>query len=225
MESNKTQTATYHKNSFEFANNFSEDDDVQARLNTLLELNRETANENSLFKNIQEELAEKTMAFPIKTEKAYALFGLLLGTFPPMAMFSSVAYSSLKRSDDFWLLFVLFLMNSVCSVVGYFAGKFVGRIMAELERKSWLFMLSLAPFVGILWGIMAGGAGGLIFILIGAIVGGIIAAIVGGSAFPVFSIFHRLMKKGDSIERDHFLPIAFGITFIISAFILSLNLR
>lgn len=225
MESNKTQTATYHKNSFEFANNFSDDDDVQARLNTLLELNRETANEKSLFKNFQEELAEKTMAFPIKTEKAYAYFGLLLGTFPPMAIFSSLTYNNLKNSDDFLAIFFLIFSNSICSIIGYFAGKFVGKIMNDIKNKSWRSMILISSLVGILWGIMTGGAGGLIFVIIGAFFGAIIAAIIGGAAFPVFSIFHRLLKKGDSIERDHFLPIAFGITFIISAFILSLNLR
>lgn len=186
-------------------------------------LNREAANEKSLLKNRQEEFEEKVMVSPIQTEKAYALFGLLLGTFPPMAMFSKFVYQNLKNSDDFWAIFLLIFVNSVCSVVGYFSGKLIGKIMAEMEKKSWTAMLLASPFIGVLWGIMAGGAGGFFIFIIGAIFGAAIAALVGGAAFPVFSIFHRLLKKGDSIERDQFLPIALGITFIISALILGLN--
>jgi hypothetical protein len=82
-------------------------------------------------------------------------------------------------------------------------------------------MLTL-PFIGILWGILTGGLGGILIFIIGAVFGGILAAMVGSVAVPSFTVFHRLLKKGDVMERNQFLPIASGITFIISAFILGL---
>lgn len=83
-------------------------------------------------------------------------------------------------------------------------------------------MLLALPFVGILWGILAGGAGGIIIFVVGAVFGAMLGAAVGSVALPVFAIFHRLLKTGEFIDRRQFLPLAFGITLIISAFILGL---
>jgi hypothetical protein len=69
---------------------------------------------------------------------------------------------------------------------------------------------------------MAGGAGGIIIFGVGAFFGAMVGSLVGSVALPFFSIFHRLLKRGDKIESKHFLPLAFGIAFIISAFFLGL---
>jgi hypothetical protein len=69
---------------------------------------------------------------------------------------------------------------------------------------------------------VTGAAGGIFIFIIGALFGAILAAMVGSIAVPAFTIFHRLLKRGEMIERKHFLPLAFGITFIITAFILGL---
>ncbi len=117
----------------------------------------------------------------------------------------------------------LFLSISYVAISGYFSGKLIGKMVAETEKWSWAAMILIAPFIGILWGIMAGGAGGIFIFLIGAIFGAMIAGAVGGLALPIFTIFHRWLKKGEVIERNQFLPIAMGITFIICALILGLN--
>ncbi len=83
-------------------------------------------------------------------------------------------------------------------------------------------MLLVSPFVGMCWGILAGGAGGTIIFVVGALVGALLGAIVGALALPIFTVFHRLLKRGDQIEEKHFLPLAFGITLVISAFVLGL---
>ena len=83
-------------------------------------------------------------------------------------------------------------------------------------------MVLALPFVGILWGVIAGGAGGAIIFIVGAFFGALLGASVGGFALPFFVIFHRLFKSGDKIDRKHFLPLAFGVSFIISAFFLGL---
>jgi hypothetical protein len=159
------------------------------------------------------------MKNPVHVKAAYAYFGLMLGTFPPAAMFFREI--SLGR-DGVGLFLLLIFVNFVCALTGYFSGKLIGRIVSEMETCSWSLMLLSLPFIGIFWGIMTGGAGGVFIFLIGAIFGAIFAAMVGSVALPAFTIFHRLLKKGEMIERNQFLPLAFGITFIITAFILGL---
>lgn len=160
---------------------------------------------------------------PMSVGQTFAYFGLLLGIFPPLAIF--VRFFSGKgifRREDLWILGVVAVINLITAVVGYFSGKFIGKIVAELENLSWSYMIFSLPFIGILWGILAGGAGGIIVFFIGAIFGALFGAMVGGAALPAFALLHRTLKKGDQFDRRHFLPVAFGITFIISAFILGL---
>jgi hypothetical protein len=92
----------------------------------------------------------------------------------------------------------------------------------NIEARSWSVMLLLAPLIGLTWGIISGGAGGVIIFVIGALFGAILGGAVGMVALPAFAVFHRLLKRGDMIERRHFLPLAFGITFTICSFILGL---
>jgi hypothetical protein len=163
------------------------------------------------------------MKTPLTLEKTFAYFGLLLGTFPPAAFFIRlVADSGMLNSDGAWLLGVFFIVNLISAVVGYFSGKFIARSVRELEKFSWLAMLTIAPFVGMVWGIIAGGAGGVIIFVFGAVFGALLGSLVGGAALPIFAVFHRLLKKGEMIELKHFLPLAFGITFTICSFILGL---
>jgi hypothetical protein len=58
--------------------------------------------------------------------------------------------------------------------------------------------------------------------VIGAFFGAFLGAAVGSVALPTFTIFHRLLKKGDKLDSQHFLPLAFGVTLIICAFILGM---
>lgn len=163
------------------------------------------------------------MKSPLATEKALAYFGAMLGLFPPFAIFSRFVFERFRQpgvSDDFWIVPLLLFVNLVCTVVGYFSGKLIGRMVAELEKYSWTGMLLAMPFIGALWGIITGAAGGVFIFVIGAFFGAFIAAIVGIVALPTFSIFHRLMKKGEFIEEKHFFPIALGISSIITALIL-----
>ncbi len=163
------------------------------------------------------------MRNPVSTENAFAYFGLLLGTFPPAAMFIRFFIDAkVFRTDEFWILGIVFTANLISAVAGYFSGKFIGKTVGELEKTTWHKMILALPFVGIFWGLMAGGAGGIIIFVIGAFFGALLGASVGGFALPVFTVFHRLLKRGDKIERKHFLPLAFGITFIVSAFFLGL---
>jgi len=179
-----------------------------------------------MFRTDRELLEAELMKSPLATEKALAYFGAMLGLFPPFALFSRFVFENFKHSsssDDFWLVPLLLFVNFVCMVVGYFSGKLVGRIVAELEKSSWTAMLLLMPFVGVLWGVLTGAAGGVFIFVIGAFFGAALASLVGAAALPAFAVFHRWLKKGDSIEEKHFFPIALGISCIITALILGLK--
>ena len=202
------------------------DDDsklVRERLDLLLETNAEIACEKSSFISEREKLEALTMKNPLSVEKTFAYFGILLGAFPPTALFTRFFIDSrIFQSEGVWLLGIAAIVILISTVVGYLSGKFIGNIVFELEKLSWSKMLTAIPFVGIFWGVIAGAAAGVIIFGIGAFFGAVIGGLVGAAALPFFSIFHRLLKRADKIERKHFLPLAFGITFIISAFFLGL---
>ncbi len=161
------------------------------------------------------------MRHPLNADQTFSCFGLLLGTFPPAAIFIRFLTDSPDfLMENFWVLGVIFIINLITAVVGYFSGKLVGKMVRETETYSWWLMLLTLPFIGMFWGVMAGGAGGVIVFLFGALFGAMFGALVGGAALPVFAVFHRLLKKGESIERKHFMPLAFGVTVTICAFIL-----
>lgn len=176
-----------------------------------------------MYSSEKERFEAELIKTPLNSEKAFSLFGLMLGAFPPAAIFAKILLNNGSfRPDEMWLLGVMAVVNLISAVVGFFSGKLIGKIVRETEKMEWWNMLLLLPFVGALWGIMSGGAGGVIIFIIGAVFGAGLGALVGAAALPLFTIFHRLLKKGDLIERNQFLPIAFGITFAICGFILGL---
>lgn len=172
-----------------------------------------------MYRSDKEKLESELMKNPLSLEKAFSYFGLILGAFPPAAMFIRFAIDG--RLDG-WVFGVMFIINLISAVVGFFSGKVVGKAIRAFEKLSWLPMILALPFLGLLWGMISGGAGGIIVFVFGAFFGAILGGLVGGFALPVFTIFHRLLKKGENIELKHFLPLAFGVTFIICGFILGL---
>ncbi len=143
----------------------------------------------------------------------------MLGAFPPAALFLRFAF---EGKVDGWVFGVMFIINLISAVVGFFSGKIVAKIVRYIENNSWSVMLLALPFIGMLWGGVSGAAGGIVVFIFGAFFGAILGGMVGSVALPIFTIFHRLLKKGESIELKHFLPIAFGVTFVICGFILGL---
>jgi len=194
-------------------------------LNSLLRANAEFAREQRLYRTGDEEFEEKILESPLTTEDAFARLGLLLGTFPPAAIFGKFLYHSLdgNANAEYWVIPLLLFVNFITACAGYYSGKLVGKAITELEKLPWSAMLLALPFVGLFWGILSGGAGGIFIFLIGAVFGAMIGGMVGSVGLSAFAIFHRIFKRGELMSRDHFLPIAFGITFAICAFILSLS--
>lgn len=221
MEARNTQTANRQAIFDEVANFRKEGEIIHQRLDLLLAANAETDRQKAMFRTDQEKIEADLMRNPLNTEKVYSYLGLLLGTFPPAAFFTKFAIDSkVAFGEEAWIFGVLFIVNLISAVVGYFSGKLIAKSVRETEKYSWHAMFLVLPFIGMFWGMLAGGAGGAIIFIFGAFFGAILGALVGGIALPVFTIFHRLMKRGDFIELKHFLPIAFGITFAICSFII-----
>lgn len=200
---------------------YGSDRGVQERLEILLAVNAEIAREKTLFRDERERIEAAAMAHPIAPDKAFSYFGLLIGALTPAAIFVALLWDSGGLlPDNAWLLILLVLTNVTSAVVGFFSGKLVGRSVAYLHGLSLGRSLLLLPFLGLVWGMVAGGAGGVFMFIIGAVFGAMLGGVVGAVALPVFAILHRMMKRGEMIDRKHFLPLAFGVTLTICSFIL-----
>ena len=187
-------------------------------------MNSEIRRENSLYRSETERREAERMRHPVSTEKAFAFFGLMLGSLPPAAIFFRIlADKGLPNLlDDLWIVPMLLITNVTAAIVGYFTGMKVATTVRYLHRLSLHRSMLLLPLIGILWGMAAGGAGGLFLFLIGALFGAVIGGTVGAVALPAFAVLHRSLKRGDVIELRQFLPLSFGITLTICAFILGL---
>lgn len=219
MEIRQTQTTDRHQNFNQFAGYDREGELVRQRLETLLALNAETARQKAMFRSDKEKMEADLMKNPLSLEKTFSYFGLMLGAFPPLAMFIRFAVDARLEG---WIFGVMFIITLISSVVGFFSGKAVAKVVRSAENLGWFSMILALPFIGLLWGAISGAAGGIIIFVFGAIFGAILGGAVGAVALPVFTIIHRLLKKGESIELKHFLPVAFGVTFAICGFILGM---
>lgn len=197
---------------------------MHARLNWLVAVNAEEERRRKMFRDPTEEEKVLLMRHPMDTRRAYALFGLLLGIFPPAAIFSKIFGYGVSGPMRGALLFLACLgMNTVCAWVGYVMGKALSGAAESAERDRWDLMMILIPFLGAGWGAVTGFAGGLIFFGIGAVFGAACAVVVGALAFTMFAPLHRLNSHGGMIDARHFWPLSTGATVLISALILGLG--
>lgn len=222
---NRTAQTIAHQPDFNPYTNFDGGNDelTRRRLNTLLALNADTERKNNRKVTEKDRLDALAMKHPLTAQQAFAYYGILLGIFPPAAVFAKFFINNGNmRIEDLWILGLVVIINLIASITAFFSGKVIGKIIGDLENLSWTKMLIILPFIGMLWGGISGAAGGIIIFVFGAIFGAMIGGAVGTFALPIFTILHRFLKRDDKIDRRHFLPIAFGSTFIISAFILGL---
>lgn len=197
--------------------------DVNTRLNWLIKENETEAQSEKLFRSVQEKTNAELMLRPVNTQRAYGILGLALGTFPPAAIFIKMFGNnfSYRSGEETIVIFLLvFAMNLVCALTGYGMGLALGKSAFSIERSSWTKMFLLFPLLALAWGIVTGAAGGIIFFGFGALIGPLFAIPVSLVGFLVFAILHRLIENGGMIERKHLLPLAFGTSLTISAFIL-----
>ena len=157
----------------------------------------------------------------MSARRSLALFGLMLGMFPPAAIFIKMFDYGLVGYKSSVLLFIICLvMNFSCAGVGYAMGGALASSVEKLERRSWTRMLLMLPLIGAAWGAVTGGAGGLIFLGIGALFGSIFAMPIGALAFILFASLHRVLSRGGMIDARHYWPLASGVTLLLAALVL-----
>ena len=134
---------------------------------------------------------------------AYGVFGWLLGTLTPglCAALILADNSSQNGGTDRGTSVVLLIVVALCSLVGLAAGAGVGWVMKVLRsRASLLVSILLAPLLGLLWGVVTGGAGGLPIMIVGALFGAAIAGAVGFFAFAVFAAVYETLARRTSLS-------------------------
>ncbi len=199
-------------------------DEPDGRLNALLAENAEFARRRVLYRSYQEEIDALSMRSPLTAKQAYGYLGLFLGILPPAAYF--IRMGGYGIDPNFYNpvpFFLLFFMNAVCALVGWKMGKVLGDNIQKLERSSWSKMFGFVSLLALVWAAATGFAGGAIVFLIGGLFGAVFAAPVALAGFLMFAVVHRLMERGHLIEKANVLPMAVGISLIISAFILGLR--
>ncbi len=222
MERERTQTINKTVDYKPFAD-FREEESALRRLNALIALNAKTERRKNRVVSNREKLEADTMEKKLNLNQTFGYFGLLLGLFPPLILFTKwLSISGLTR-ENLWLIGILFAVNSVTAFVGYFSGKLIANMVRQAETYPWWAMIFLSPFIGIIWGIITGGLGGAIFFIFGGIFGAAIGGMVGAAAMPLFLILHRWLKRDEYFQTKHFLPIAIGITISICSFILGFH--
>jgi hypothetical protein len=138
MEIGNTQTIARQNNFGSYSSYESDGELAQKRLDALLAVNAEIAREKSLFSSEQERIAAVLLKNPMSLEKTFSHFGLLLGVFPPLAIFIKfISEKGIFRGEDLWILGVVAIINLITATVGYFSGRLVGKIVGELEKLSW----------------------------------------------------------------------------------------
>jgi hypothetical protein len=190
-------------------------------LNWLVAFDAAAERSARLFRTPREEREMLSMRRPVNVERAFALFGLLLGTLPPAAIFFRLALPITRGGNDqFWLIFVPMLC--MCAAIGRVMGRRVGRSIGEFERGGWVRLILFTVAAAFGWATVTGAAGGVLFFGVGAIFGVFCALAVAVPAFLVFTTLHRLLARGGMIDARHLRPLAWGVPATAAALVLGL---
>ena len=191
---------------------------LDRRLTTLIAANAETDRRNKLFPTIAVEAEVAAMHRPLKSERAFAYYGLMIGSLVPASIFAAFSLSSAGRMAS--MLYLMMLMTTfVSAAAGYSFGKVIARLVDNVESHPLHYRLALLALIGALWGIVAGASGGIFIFVIGAFFGAVLGGAVGMIAVPAFAWPYYAIRKAGLIDLRHFLPLALGFTLVICSFV------
>ena len=157
---------------------------------------------------------------PVPERGAFEEFGACLGLLPPAAVFMRLLWHVNDLAAFYWLLILAGLMNIVCYEVGRRMAARLWPTFARAEDYAWALRLMMPGLIGVMWGLVTGGAGGFLFFGVGAFFGSIIAATVGAFGFTLYASLQRMFARGGMIESRHAWPLALGVNGLIVALIL-----
>jgi len=175
-----------------------------------------------MFLSDAERHEAELMVRPMESKEVFAWFGLLLGALPPAVILFKLTWLFEPGGSGIHpvIFFLMVLLNITTAVTGFFSGKVTAILVRKLETSTGSRIALLTPLIGFAWGAACGFAGGIFMFVFGAYIGAAIGGLVGAVALPLFVLFHLILKRGDLIDRRHFLPAALGITLTICALVL-----
>lgn len=199
----------------------NEDREVEQRLAALLFANAVVARDRRIFRNDRERLEAALLVRPTESKRVFAYFGFMISVMPATTIAVRVA-SFGDSMDPSQLLFVILILGAalLSGTVGYATGKCIPAIIESVGSFRVPNRLAMYSLVGFIWGAIAGSTGGLLLFVLGSIVAGLLGAVVGAITVPILVLAFEGLRRGDSIELKLFLPIAFGITLSVCAFML-----
>ena len=200
-------------------------DTVEESLERLLAENALIARENGLYSSKIEKRESETMSRPMTFERAYSIFGSMLGGLLPPALLALFLFSKAQRMPPIILVILTLIAAGVSAITGYFTGNAVGGFVQKMPSRTFTQKFFIFILVGSIWGAISGAAGGIFLFGIGAIFGSIIGALAGSVAMPAFSFPFLWLKRGKYIELKHFLPLATGIVLAMAAYVVGLLFR
>jgi hypothetical protein len=162
------------------------------------------------------------MSRPITSQKAFAYFGLAIGSLPPASLIVRLAAFETLAAMDLVILSLLAAASALTGVVGYALGRVVPKILESTSEYRLANRMALTSLIGFAWGALAGGIGGLLLFVFGAFVACLVGGAVGAVCVPTFVLLHNSVRAGNLIETKHFLPITFGITLTLCALVLGM---
>jgi hypothetical protein len=195
----------------------------EQRLAELLKVNAETARDKALYRTDRERTEASSMSSPIDSNKVFAYFGLTIGTLPPFALAFKIIGEGITDEPVAGLFLALLAAAGIATgSMGYALGRVVPSALSYAEQFRVPNRIAFLAMVGFAWGAVSGAVGGLLLFVIGSIFAALAGGLVGAVALPILAAFHSALRRGELIEMKHFLPIAFGITLTLCAFILGL---
>jgi hypothetical protein len=196
--------------------------DAHARLRRL-RAEVELVESGALARREAEEAATMMLRRPVNVAEAYGWFGLFLGLFPPAAIFCRLFLGEITSNGFEWgWLALVILMNAVCAVVGRKTARFIAAQLGQPREQPWPLLFAISLLAALAWGVVTGGAGGLVFFGFGAFFGALCAIAVALAAFPAFALLHRLLSRGGMIDEHTLWPLAFGVPAVVAAAILGM---
>jgi hypothetical protein len=195
--------------------------DINARLGWLRAEIAETES-GARARREAEEQAALLMQNPQPLVAAYGWFGLLLGLFPPAAIFCRFFKFGLEDSNRLIWASMFAVALAVCGAIGRLTARFAAQSIAEPRRYHWLQLFLLAVLLGSFWGIVTGAAGGAVFFGVGSLAGILFAVPIGVAAFPLFALLHQQLSRDGMIEESLMWPLAFGLPLLVTAAVLGI---
>ena len=173
--------------------------------------------ENKLIRSAEEKDKSRNAKL-LESVWAYTLLSWLMATVPAILLVPKL-YGDTNTTDETNTRIVQFIVISLCSVAGAVGGILIGLFMTLARQKNLTLPTILAPFFGVVWGIIIGGLGGFpIFFIGGFILGWMFAVPVGFVGFTLFGVVYEPLTAHRRLHWWQIILIEIGVLILLLGF-------